>query len=243
MVELVGMLEQAGVRINARVMPSLSLGQARRLPRAQAQVFMPNAVYEPAYEQIFRTLPVPGHVFEPPFGIAGTRGWLGSVAGLFGRAAQAESAFDEAFATWEGRWKELRARASGMTFAFVVDPVQLPRLTDASQLWGVPVLRLLREMGIKVEVLLYGGKGRGALKGFQTQTELDALLREGPYDAVYSEFFFDERLARAGKNQFSLEPFEPGVRGAVESLERLLTVGRWSFYKRYASYLQGGSGA
>ncbi|OGR90670.1 MAG: hypothetical protein A2V88_10470 [Elusimicrobia bacterium RBG_16_66_12] len=241
MAELSGLLEQSGVRINARVMPALSLSQARRLPRAQAQIFLPNAVFEPVYEQVFRTLPVAGHVFEPPFGVEGTRSWLRSVAGLFGLQDEADRIFHETFAAWRGRWESLRGRAAGMTFAFVVDAAQLPRLTDPSLLWGVPVLRLLREMGIRVDVLLHGAKSRGPLKGFKTPAELERLLREGPYDAVYSEFFFDERLARAGKNQFSLEPFEPGVRGAVESLERLLTVGRWSFYKRYAPYLQGGA--
>lgn len=239
MVEVSGLLERCGVRINARVMPALSLAQARRLPRAEAQIFLPNAAYEQVYEQVFRTLPVPGHVFEPPFGVEGTRLWLRAAAGLFGREAEADRAFHEAFAPLEGKWAQARRQTLGKTFAFVVDAAQLPRLTDPSLLWGVPVLRVLREMGIRAEILLHGGKSRGPLKGFKTPEELDRLLREGAYDAVYSEFFFDERLVRAGKTQFSLESFEPGVRGAVETLERLLSVGRWSFYRRYASALQG----
>ena len=60
MAEIADLLESAGVRINARVMPSLSPAQARRLPRAEAQIFLPNAAYEPIYDQIFRTLPVAG---------------------------------------------------------------------------------------------------------------------------------------------------------------------------------------
>ncbi|MFI5348111.1 MAG: nitrogenase component 1 [Elusimicrobiota bacterium] len=239
MAEIEDLLERAGVRVNARVMPGLSPAQARRLPRAAAQVYCPNAAYEPVYEQIFRTIPVPGHVFEPPFGVEATRRWLRAAAGLFGREAEADRVFEESFAPLEGKWKELRRRALGKTFAFVVDGAQLPRLTEPSLLWGVPVLRMLREMGIRAEVLLHGGKSRGPLKGFETPGELDRLLREGPYDAVYSEFFFDERLVRAGKTQFSLAAFEPGVRGAATTLERLLAVGRWDFYKRYAPYLRG----
>lgn len=241
MVEIAGLLERAGIRVNVRVMPALSPDHARRLPRAQAQIFFPNAAYDPVYEQVFRTLPVPGHVFEPPFGVEGTHRWLRAAAGLFGREAEAERVFRESFASLEGKWKELRRQALGKTFAFVVDRVQLPRLTDPSLLWGVPVLPMLREMGIKAEVLLYGAKSRGPLKGFETPEELACLLRQGPYDAVYSEFFYDERLVRAGKTQFFLELFEPGLRGAVETLERLITTGRWSFYKRYAPYLQEGS--
>ena len=239
--EIAGILERAGVRINACVMPGLSPAQARLLPRAEAQIFLPIAAYEPVYEQVFRTLAVPGHIFEPPFGVEGTRRWLRAAAGLFGREAEADRAFQETFAPLEGKWKDLRRQALGRTFAFVVDRAQLPRLTDPSLWWGVPVLRALREMGIQAEVLLHGSRSRGPLKGFNTPEELDRLLREGPYAAVYSEFFFDERLVRAGKPQFSLKSFEPGARGAVETLERLLTVGKWSFYKRYAPFLQGGA--
>ena len=78
---------------------------------------------------------------------------------------------------------------------------------------------------------------RGPLKGFKTPAELERLLGEGAFDAVYSEYFFDERLSRAGKARFSLSVFEPGLRGAIASLERLLAAGRWKFYRRYAAAL------
>jgi len=236
--ELIALLERSGVTVNAAVMPALSLKQARRLGAARAQIFMPNAAYEPVYQDVFRPLPMKSHVFEPPFGVEGTRRWLKSVAGLFGLEAAAEKAFAAEFAPWARHWEDLRRRALELTFAFVVDRAQLPRLTDARLLWGVPVLRLLREMGVRVEVLLFEGEDRGPLKGFKDAAELERRLAEGGYDAVYSEFFFDERLVRAGAAQFSLSPFEPGVRGAVATLERLLTLGRWTFYRRYAASLR-----
>ena len=236
--ELAALLESAGVRVNARVMPRLGLDQARRLPRAAAQVFLPHAAYEPVYAGVFRTLPAPAHAFPAPFGVAGSRRWLSSVAGLFGRAAEAEGRFDEAFAARRERWDALRREAEGRRLAFVAGRESLARLSDAGLFWGVPVLRMLREMGFGVEVLLHGAEDRGPLKGFKTPEDLARLLAAGAYDAVYSEYFFDERLVKAGIAQFSLSFFEPGPGGAAATLERLLAAGRWGFYKRYAGALR-----
>jgi nitrogenase iron protein NifH len=238
--ELRDLLERSGVTVNEAVMPALSLAAARRLGAASANVFMPNAAYQPVYDQVFKTLPLENHSFEPPYGVEGTRAWLKSVAGLFKKDAEAEKAFARELAPWKRRWDDLRRRALDLRFAFVVDRGEMPRLTDASRFWGVPVLRVLREMGVRVEVLLHEGEDRGPLKGFKTEEELRRRLTEGGYDAVYSEYFFDQRLVRAGTAQFSLAPFEPGVRGAVATLERLLALGRWKFNRRYAAYLGDG---
>ncbi|MBI3564475.1 MAG: AAA family ATPase [Elusimicrobia bacterium] len=237
--ELKELLERSGVTVNAAVMPALTLELARSLSAASAQVFLPNAAYQPVYDEVFRPLASENREFDPPYGMEGTRRWLKEVAGLFGRAAAAEKAFAAAFAPWSRRWDDLRRRALDLRFAFVVDRARMARLTDARLMWGVPVLRVLREMGARVEVLLYQGEDRGPLKGFKDPAELERRLAEGRYDAVYSEYFFDERLVRAGAAQFSLAPFEPGVRGAVATLERLLAVGRWDFYRRYAEHLKG----
>ena len=63
---------------------------------------------------------------------------------------------------------------------------------------------------------------------------MEARLAEGAYDAVYSEYAYDDRLVRAGTARFDLSGFEPGVRGAVATLESLLAIGSWKFYRRHA---------
>lgn len=237
--ELAALLARSGVAVNVCALPALTPEQARRLPAAQAQVFLPDAALEPLYRDVFGSWAAPGHAFEGPYGMEGTRRWLRSVAGLFGREAAAEKAFAAEFSPWARHWDALRARAAALRFAFVVDRAELPRLKEPRLLRGVPVLGVLREMGVRAEVLLFNGARRGPVKGFKTKAELDKLLREGAYDAVYSEYPFDERPLRAGAAAFSLAPFEPGVRGAAATLERLLALGRWGFYRRYAPYLQG----
>ncbi|MEQ1920181.1 MAG: nitrogenase component 1, partial [Elusimicrobiota bacterium] len=238
--ELRALLAEAGVSVNARVMPAITMAQARGLRRAAAQVFLPNAAYEPVYEAVFGRLGLPGHVFEPPYGVEGTRRWLCSVAALFGREREAQAAFERAFAPMSEDWRALRGKALGRTMAFVADASHLPRLRDARLFWGVPAVRVLREMGFKVEVLLHGASDQGPVKGFTTPADLTRLLSAGDYGAVYSEFFYDERLVRAGKSQFSLAVFEPGLRGAAATLGRLLSAARWDFYRRYAPSLGGG---
>ncbi|MEE8424464.1 MAG: hypothetical protein V3S11_01480, partial [Elusimicrobiota bacterium] len=76
------------------------------------------------------------------------------------------------------------------------------------------------------------------LHEFSNPKELARLLEDGPFRAVYSDIFFDERITRAGKAQFSMRHFETGAEGAVRSLERLLGVCRLPFYKRYREYLK-----
>ena len=104
----------------------------------------------------------------------------------------------------------------------------------------MPLLRVLREMGLGVEILCHGEakkKDAPGLRFFRTPDELDRLLRDGRFEAVYSEYTYDNRLARAGKSQFSLDCFEMGLAGAVRSLRRLGGICRWPFSRRYARFM------
>ena len=94
-------------------------------------------------------------------------------------------------------------------------------------------------MGFRVEVLCYGKARRQApgLAFFATKEELGKLLRKGRFEAVYSEYAFDARLARAGKARFGLEDFELGLAGSLRTAAALNGVCRWPFYRKYANYL------
>jgi hypothetical protein len=148
-------------------------------------------------------------------------------------------AFERTLKTGESVWNEARGKATGRVLAFVVDAPHVRRLTDPSQLWGVPILPLLREMGFAVEVICHGQvqKSRTGLSFFRTPDELGTLLREGRFDAVYSEYDHDLRLSRAGKSQFALDCFEMGIAGGRRTLQRLNEICSWPFYRRYGNYL------
>ncbi len=237
--ELVRLLEQIGLTVNARVMPSLSLAVARRYLAAEAQVLYPNAAYAATYKEYFEPMPIKTFKPDAPYGFEGTRRWLEAVAGEFGLKSKVKPVFMKAAKDLTPAWTEGRREASDSGLAFVVDANHVSRLADPGLTWGIPVLRLLREMGFGVEILCYGQERKQAahFTSFSTPRELESLLAEGPFQAVYSEYAYDARLARAGKAQFSLEDFEPGLGGAVRALQALNTLCRWPFQRRYAKYM------
>jgi len=237
--ELTRLLTETGITVNACVMPALGVETARRYLAAEAQVFYPNGAYEDTYRKYFEPLPIKTLRAPSPYGLEGTRLWLESVAALFGLQGKARAAARAAQRALAADWQRERGAAAGHSLAFVVDPAHLKRLTDPRQTWGVPVVSLLRELGFGVEVLCHGraSKAGSSLSFFQTQEELAALLRQGSFQAVYSEYAFDSRLARAGKSQFSLDCFEVGQAGALRSLVKLNGLCRWPFQRRYARYM------
>ena len=109
---------------------------------------------------------------------------------------------------------------------------------------GVPMLEVLQEMGFTLEFLYYVGDDTepdpalpGACQGFQDAAELEELLRASEAAAFYSEYYFDRRLTRCGKAQFSVSNFRLGFEGAIDTLRQLLHVCELPFYRRYAAYL------
>jgi len=237
--ELVGLLREAGIEVNARVMPSLSIDAVRRYLAAEAQVLYPNGAYAKTYQEFFEHLPIKTLRLDAPYGWDGTKAWVQGVAAALGRKRGVKPALAQAAKDLAPGWDAARGQARGRSVAFVVDGYHMRRLSEPAQTWGVPLLRLLREMGLGVEVLCFGEAKKGApgLSFFQTPEQLEALLAKGAFAAVYSEYTYDSRLARAGKAQFSLDCFEMGLAGAARSLARLSGICRWPFARRYARYM------
>ena len=238
--ELAALLREAGVEVHSRVMPHLNIDAARGYLAAEAQVLYPNGAYVKTYKEFFEHLPIKTLKLDAPYGWEGTLGWARDVARGLGRRGRVGPALARASKDLARDWESARREARGRGVAFVVDGFHMRRLTDPQQTWGVPLLRVLREMGLGVEILCHGEakkKDAPGLRFFRTPEELEKLLREGRFEAVYSEYTYDNRLARAGKAGFSLDCFEMGLAGAVRSLRRLSGICRWPFSRRYARYM------
>ena len=243
--ELVALLEAAGVVVRARVFPAFDLRQAGEYLAATAQILYPNADYDEAYAEAFEPLPIRTLRPPAPFGWGGTRRWIEAVATACGAdPRRAGDAVRRAQAPLRRVWREGRAAAAGYRVAFVVDLQEADRLRDPPRMWGVPVVPLLEELGFGIDVLCFDDRGRApsSFLRFRTPAELERLLREGSFAAVYSEFTFDDRLVRAGKARFALSAFEPGLAGAVRTLERLVEICRWPFPRRYAAWAAPANG-
>ena len=137
--------------------------------------------------------------------------------------------------------------AAGYRLAFVVSEATLPTLRELRFGQGAPLSKMLAEMGFGIDLLYYDPHGgepelppdlRGArVATFRSPWELEKALREGGFQAVYSDMFFDWRVSSAGKARFSSRDFEMGLAGALRSFQRLLAVCRLTFYGRYAAHL------
>lgn len=246
--ELEVLLGKAGVEVNLAILPYLDYEQARRFGRASVQVLYPSCAYARLYESLLSGSASRSVSPPAPYGLAGTRRWLREVCEAAGVGAErAESAFDEAWSSIGSEWRRLRDQARGQRLAFVLDAEHLRRLLDEGGVRGVPMLGTLREAGFGLDFLLYSPPGArpgsakddARIQRFSTPAELDLILKKSDLRAVYSEFFFDERLASAGKAQFSLAFFSMGVQGSLRGLQRLTELCRWRFYRRYADYLGG----
>lgn len=254
---LVRALEELAIPVNACMLPRIGVDLFRRYPRAGLSVVYPQSTWMRLAERVLRDLGVPLQVLPAPYGMRRTRAWFRAVAEATGRL--------DAYRDWETRrvgpllprWEELRSEATGYGLAFVVEPGQLARLVDPALHYGVELLPLLEEMGFGIHLLIrrdagrpppdtgpvtaaLADPGRIAVETFAEPDELATLLREGAFQAVYSEVFYDKRVLRAGKAPFHLRLLEMGPEGGLRSLERLLDLCRWDFYGRYQEYLRPG---
>jgi len=243
------MLRELGLTGNVSLYPEVDLSALKNLPRAAWQIFC-----ERASELDDRILAVleegRGETLTAPaaYGVAGTRACFAAIAAATGKTAEFERAWDRRLDAFLPVWEERRREAAGLRLAFVASAATLPGLRELRFGQGAPVLRLVEEMGFGVDILYYDPNGEAPaalapsarIKAFRTPEELRRALREGEFQAVYSDVFFDSRVTRAGKSRFSSRFFEMGLDGALRGFERLLSACRSPFYARYGAHLPGG---
>jgi hypothetical protein len=184
--------------------------------------------------------------------MAATEAWLDCIASALGQTQLGASPS----ATQAREWNALRERAARHVLGVVVRDREIFYLTTPSRNWGVPLVRLLEEMGFGLEILvgvsdratankaardirdMFAHPTRHAVLAFDGLRLLQHRLSESRSSAIFSYHFFDWRITSAGKAIFSLQQFEVGRSGAIRSLKRLLRVCETSFYRRYSRFLQ-----
>lgn len=259
--ELRTLLESAGVRVNATILPDLSPELIDRLPAARLHVLLRGSKWwDELYRQLLRDTRIGSAALDAPYGVAGTRAW---VAGVLRALEIPEAEAEAAVATaWEAhfgpvaaRWAALRARAEALAIGVVLRDEDLFLLDDAAHTLGIPLLPVLHEMGFRTEILLrataadaermsaavlqrHPEPDRCTLRVFDTLEELRAALAASASPAFIGNYTFDWRLSEAGKARIPLRTFKMGVAGALTSLERVLTHCDVPYYRRYGRYLR-----
>ncbi len=242
--ELISLLGEMGIEVNACLLPESDADSARKYMAADVQVFFPSAACLKFYKSHFADLPMKFLALPAPYGVRRTKNWLKSVALSVGRGGRFQAAWKRRWGAVEAQWRLLSGRAGSCRLGFILDQEGLKRLRSPHAMSGIPVLEVLREMGFKLDFMVYSASpapARAGVRYFSTAEELHLLLEKNPSQAVYSDIFFDKRLTARGKSQFSQRCFEMGLGGAVTTLEELLGICRLPFYRRYCEYLRDSS--
>lgn len=245
--EILPFLEGIGVKTNVCAFPDVDFPSLENLPKAVWQVFCERSSYPTKVRELLAASPRPVVSVRAPYGLEGTGECLRGIAAATGKEKDFEAAWGQTLGGFLPSWEKMRQEAAGRRLAFVVSETTLPRLLGLRYGFGAPLAGMIREMGFGMELLYYERHGQApeipeGLRGsritvFRSPWELERALRQGGFEAVYSDVFFDWRITRAGKARFSSKDFEMGLEGARRTFQRLLAVCRLPFYRRYAQHL------
>ena len=257
--ELIGLLDACGIPLSGCILPLEGEKLMRDVLTADVLVFRPSEIHQALYGRLFTGVERTRIAPPAPWGWKSTEAWLLTVADAAGRGEAAREVLAARMAEGEARRAGLRTEAQRHTLAFVLDAGQEGRVLDRDAQTGLPVLGVVRDLGFPVRVLVFAGRpaawetARARLAAeagdgvevvpFTTPEELQAGLPNPPVRAVFTEYFYDVRLSRTGKGQFSSRDFEMGLAGADRTLDRLVRVARTPFYREYAAHLAGGPAA
>jgi nitrogenase molybdenum-iron protein alpha/beta subunit len=237
--DLQELLAGAGVTVGCAQVPHIDLETAPAWRSAALQVLVPSPYLDEIYEGVFRPLDMQTIEAPAPWGVAGTRRWLARIADGLGRGKQMSATWRAAMRASAAERKRVRGLAARQRLGFVVDEQEASWLGEPEKMAGVPLLGMVTEMGFGIDLMVHGdGKveveaGGVKVHGFESREAMEALMRDLPCGAIYSDLYCDARITAAGKMPFSLQMFEPGLQGAVRTARRLAHACRADFYRKY----------
>ncbi len=260
--ELLELVRRCGITVRGSILPKLSAPLMEQAMGAEVLVFRPSVHLSAMYDRVFRSCGTKRISPAAPYGFAGTSAWLEAVAESVGRGAAAAETVRLATDRYQAELDALKEAAAGHEITFVAGVGDLPRLVDPESATGLAVLPVVAELGYRVRVLGdnsapaafrdFSDRLRAwcanaglevAVDSFATPAELEQALGGVRGGAVFSEFFYDYRISRAGRAQLSARDFEMGFDGAMRTARRLARLVRTPWYGRYAGLAQDSSGS
>jgi hypothetical protein len=256
--EHIAMLEACDVEVNQLFIPAMDIEKVYALPKAKTHIFMQNSEWQFMYDQLLFDTKI-ASVYPPaPFGVKQTRQWLKESIDAVGGSEKFEAVWDSHYLPMKDEFEALRQEAldNDYRMGIVAGDNDIHKLTDPANLWAIPMLAMLEEMGFGVEIMflarnkdhaadyakqalaMFEHPERHGVAAFHNQERMEMLLQRDHFQAVFSEHFADFRLTQAGKAQYSGQYFERGLQGIVRTQQRLLELCRMPFYRRYAKYLR-----
>lgn len=260
--EISNLVKACGITLKGTILPKASAVLMERAMKAEVLVFRPSIHMVELYDRVFRGCGLRRISPAPPFGFAGTSAWILEIADAVGQRDTALKVIADVMDRNRHELDRLRAAAAGHEITFVVDTTDFGRLTDPESSTGLAILPTVAELGYRIRVLgnnavpaafrdfydrltAWGSAGGVdlALEGFTDEEELSGAIRAGTGGAVFSEFFYDYRISRAGRPQVSARDFEMGFDGAIRTARRLLRLVGTPWYGRYAGLADAPGGS
>jgi hypothetical protein len=253
--EMTKLLAALDLRAAVRLFPSLKLEETRRIARSSLVVVNAWEYIQVLFSDMLAELKRPTVTVPLPYGFAGTLAFYDSVSrAAGGLGASVLEAHDLVSRAREAFEREKQGIAGGRIGLFL-------RLRDiamhlgARGRFGVPLLDVLRELGLGIDLNLFVVAGEKAdevavmselglsadcgdsVSFFDHWRQLPGMLAKDDFGVVYTETFRDQRVTSAGKPMMTLRDLEPGFAGAVRTARRVRLALKNTFYARYGKYL------
>jgi len=248
---LVDLLTSVGIEVTGSILPDTSEQRMANAVKAGLLVCNPGKHRIPIMNKVFRDLDTQRIFLEPPWGIEATVQWLTAIGEALGRKTEINEKAQKLA-------NEILVKShQNHVLGFVIEPGQENRLLASDSATGLPVLKMVLSLGFPVKICIWGQDAPAAIDSAQrlgaklegTKTTIASFTNEKELDhelaevrAVFSEFFYDNRLTSRGLAQFSAGDFRMGFSGAIWSIERLQRLTNMPFYNRYSSYLSLANG-
>lgn len=251
--EISSLLGLIGVRVNVTPIPDLTLETLDRIPGADLQVLRPVEEYQVAYDRIFARLPIPTIAPQAPYGLEDTLRWVRSIAEALEMDVDGNERWQDVIRRHAETYRQLAEKAGDHRVGFVISQLDVEAFLDpGSLLLGIPLARLLEEMGFGVEfcvvnpddedlcreilLSLFDEPERHAVIAASTDGDVQSWLARTRCRCIYSDLKNDLRITTHGKATFSMFVFEMGIQGAIRSLERMLHLCELDYYDEYKAF-------
>ena len=227
--ELTDILQAIGIEVTGILLPRVSVADMHALLRADVVVANPFKLWRAGLAGL---LDEKQTVLSPPmpYGIARSRTWLETIAGVFGLRDRLHDHLAE-----RPDLEDTRTVMDGPHRVGIIGDAALWNLmTSDSGLFGIPIPAFLADLGFGIDVFLYrpdvgqappfvgSGNGGTNLHEFSDLATLAAvLLRHKESKLVFSGYPGDRRVTAFGKIGFFMNDLHPGFRGCVETLAGL----------------------
>ena len=253
--ELVSLLTSLGMSVGACLFPSFGEDEMAAFDEAALTVGTTSSVFRSAFGSVAPLDDRNQWIYPaPPFGLDGTRDWLAAVAAFALDDAAADAAgtrIEALHAAAREKLEALRVELGELTVAVVAPARFSSFLFEPAELFGVPVIDMVTELGGGVDLLIQAdgplprdledfvdGRERVRLRGFADPDALFEALRASPAPILLSSVRRNRLALDLGKVPLPPSAFEMGFEGALRTARTLRRAATLPLLRSYRAHTE-----